>query len=157
MLAGTAPHDPPAWLAAIARNECLSRLRLRRRRPDTVELRDDDQPAASDVAELVDRRAEITALSEAIAGLPPAQRQAVILRDFYGLSYREVSLALGNNRVCSPIWAVLTFSAARLWGCQSSAFKVAHRKPRNRAETLTLCKPLPMEGLKSRPIERNGP
>ncbi len=108
MLAGTAPLDPPAWLAAIARNECLSRLR--RRRPDTVELRDDDQPAASDVAELVDRRAEITALSEAIAGLPPAQRQAVILRDFYGLSYREVSLALG---VSGPAVESLLFKSRR--------------------------------------------
>ncbi len=93
MLAGTTPDDAAAWLAAIARNECLSRLR--RRRPATVALRDDDLLSDVEVAEIVDRRAEITALSEAIAGLPPAQRQAVLLRDFYGLSYREVSLALG--------------------------------------------------------------
>jgi RNA polymerase sigma-70 factor (ECF subfamily) len=93
MLAGAVPADAAAWLAAIARNECLSRLR--RRRPATVALRDDDLLTEGDVADLVDRRTEIAALSEAIAGLPPAQRQAVILRDFYGLSYREVSVALG--------------------------------------------------------------
>ena len=89
----TVPEDPAPWLAAIARNECLTRLR--RKRPETVALREADHPRTTDTADLVGRRDEIAALSEAIAGLPPAQRQAVILRDFYGLSYREVSVALG--------------------------------------------------------------
>jgi RNA polymerase sigma factor (sigma-70 family) len=108
MLAGTVPADAAAWLAAIARNECLSRLR--RRRPATVALRDDDLVTDADVADLVDRRTEIAALSEAIAGLPPAQRQAVILRDFYGLSYREVSVALG---VTGPAVESLLFKSRK--------------------------------------------
>jgi RNA polymerase sigma-70 factor (ECF subfamily) len=108
MLAGTVPADAAAWLAAIARNECLSRLR--RRRPPTVALRDDDLLTDTDVADLVDRRTEIAALSEAIAGLPPAQRQAVILRDFYGLSYREVSVALG---VTGPAVESLLFKSRK--------------------------------------------
>jgi hypothetical protein len=41
------------------------------------------------------RRAEIEALCAALAELPPQQRDAVVLRDFYGLSYREVAAALG--------------------------------------------------------------
>lgn len=53
MLAGTAPDDSAAWLAAIARNECLSRLR---RRPATVALRDDDLLSVDDVEELVTAR-----------------------------------------------------------------------------------------------------
>jgi len=93
LLDGTTPEDPAAWIAAIARNECFTRLR--RQRPDTVPLFDDDHPATRDMAAIVDERAEIAALSQAIAGLPPAQRQAVLLRDFYGLSYKEVSVALG--------------------------------------------------------------
>jgi RNA polymerase sigma-70 factor (ECF subfamily) len=108
MLAGAVPADAAAWLAAIARNECLSRLR--RRRPATVALRDDDLLTEGDVADLVDRRTEIAALSEAIAGLPPAQRQAVILRDFYGLSYREVSVALG---VTGPAVESLLFKSRK--------------------------------------------
>jgi RNA polymerase sigma-70 factor (ECF subfamily) len=96
MLEGTVPEEPAAWLAVIARNECVSRLR--RRAPESVSLRDDDLGTTEDIAELVERRTEMAALSEAIAGLPPAQRQAVILRDFHGLSYREVSAALGVTR-----------------------------------------------------------
>src|SRR5262249_54024144 len=38
MLDGTVPEEPAAWLAAIARNECMSRLR--RRTPEPVRLRD---------------------------------------------------------------------------------------------------------------------
>ena len=56
---------------------------------------DDAAARDLDLAELADQRAEIAALSTAIAGLPSAQRQAVILRELYGLSYREVSAALG--------------------------------------------------------------
>jgi RNA polymerase sigma-70 factor (ECF subfamily) len=108
MLAGVVPADPAAWLAAIARNECLSRLR--RRRPETVALRDDDLVRGDDLADVVDRRIEIEALSAAIAGLPPAQRQAVVLRDFYGLSYREVSVALG---VTGPAVESLLFKSRK--------------------------------------------
>jgi RNA polymerase sigma factor (sigma-70 family) len=108
MLAGVSPADPAAWLAAIARNECLTRLR--RRRLDTVALRDEDILNGEDVADAVERRAEIAALSEAIAGLPPAQRQAVVLRDFYGLSYREVSIALG---VTGPAVESLLFKSRK--------------------------------------------
>ncbi len=107
-LAGTIPEAPAAWLAAIARNECLSRLR--RARPESLELRDDDLRDDADVAELVDRRAEIAALSEAIAGLPPAQRQAVVLRDFYGLSYQEIAAALG---VSGPAVESLVFRSRK--------------------------------------------
>jgi RNA polymerase sigma-70 factor (ECF subfamily) len=108
MRAGVVPADAGAWLAAIARNECLSRLR--RRRPETVALRDDDLVVKDDLAEVVDRRMEIEALSAVIAGLPPAQRQAVVLRDFYGLSYHEVSVALG---VTGPAVESLLFKSRK--------------------------------------------
>jgi RNA polymerase sigma-70 factor (ECF subfamily) len=108
MLAGVVPADAGAWLAAIARNECLSRLR--RRRPETVALRDDDLLVRDDLADIVDRRMEIEALSAMIAGLPPAQRQAVVLRDFYGLSYHEVSVALG---VTGPAVESLLFKSRK--------------------------------------------
>jgi RNA polymerase sigma-70 factor (ECF subfamily) len=120
LLAGAMPADEAAWLAAIARNESLSRLR--RRRPATVALRDDDLLTETDVADLVDRRTEIAALAEAIAGLPPAQRQAVILRDFYGLSYREVSIALG---VTGPAVESLLFKSRKRLQDRLRPFHVA--------------------------------
>ena len=91
LLAGQEPRDPPAWLGTIARNEC--RTRLRAKRPEqqtlvTVASRDDTQREAA-------RREEIEALCAAIAGLPPQQRDAIVLRELYGLSYAEVAAALG--------------------------------------------------------------
>ena len=56
------------------------------------------------------------------------------------------ALSLAHNLVVPPIFVVVTFSAMRLQGCQSCAIKVAHREPRNHAETLTLYEPLPIEG-----------
>jgi RNA polymerase sigma factor (sigma-70 family) len=120
MLDGTDPKEPSAWLAAIARNECLSRLR--RRVPESVRLRDADLGAREDVAEVVDRRTEMAALSEAIAGLPPAQRRAVILRDFYGLSYREVSAALG---VTGPAVESLLFRSRKRLQERLQSFRAA--------------------------------
>jgi RNA polymerase sigma-70 factor (ECF subfamily) len=108
LLAGTVPDDPAPWVAAIARNECLTRLR--RRRAETVELMEHDHPTGGDLSDVAAERAEIAALSQAIAGLPPAQRQAVVLRDFYGLSYREVSLALG---VSGPAVESLLFKSRK--------------------------------------------
>ena len=104
LLTGTVPDDPAPWVAAIARNECFTRLR--RRRAETVELMEHDHPTGRDLSDVAAERAEIEALSRAIAALPPAQRQAVILRDFYGQSYREVSLALGvsGSAVESPLF-----------------------------------------------------
>ena len=55
------------------------------------------------------------------------------------------ALSLAHNLVVPPISVVVTFSATRLQGCQSSAVN-ALTKPRNPAETLTLCEHLPMEG-----------
>ena len=42
------------------------------------------------------------------------------------------ALSLAHNLVVPPILIVATFSATRLQGCQSSAVKVGHGKPRNR-------------------------
>jgi RNA polymerase sigma-70 factor (ECF subfamily) len=61
LLDGTDPEEPSAWLAAIARNECLSRLR--RRTPESVLLREDDLGTNEDVADVVYRRTEMAARS----------------------------------------------------------------------------------------------
>jgi RNA polymerase sigma-70 factor, ECF subfamily len=91
LLAGQEPRDPPAWLGTIARNECRGRLRSRKTEPLTLVEAD----SGHDTQREAGRRAEIDALCLALAELPPQQRDAIVLREFYGLSYREVAAALG--------------------------------------------------------------
>jgi RNA polymerase sigma factor (sigma-70 family) len=93
MLAGTEPRDPGAWLGTIARNECSARIRARMTTP--LALVDEREPATADVEHLAAQRAEIEILCAALAELPQQQRYAVVLREFYGLSYEEVQDALG--------------------------------------------------------------
>ena len=95
LLNGTGPDQPEAWLATIARNEC--RQRISRRPPSTVELLESDSDGAPDLPGVLDSRAEMEALCAAVAELPTKQREAIVLREFYGLSYREVAAALGTT------------------------------------------------------------
>ena len=92
LLAGTRPQDPAAWLGTIARNECRERIRSR----SMVPLALVGDPAASvQLEDVTGRREEIEALCAALAELPHQQREALVLREFYGLSYGEVRAALG--------------------------------------------------------------
>lgn len=93
ILAGTEPHDPAAWLATIARNECRSRVRDRMR--ELLPLVQGLEPTAEGPEQVADRNEEIDALRRALRELPESQREAVVLRDFYGLRYDEVGAALG--------------------------------------------------------------
>jgi RNA polymerase sigma-70 factor (ECF subfamily) len=93
LLGGTEPREPVAWLGAIARNECRARIRQRMRTP--LALVDERAAAAADVEHVAGQRAEIEALCAALAELPQQQREALVLREFYGLSYDEVRAALG--------------------------------------------------------------
>ena len=91
LLAGQEPREPSAWLGTIARNECRARLRSRPSEPLTLVT----EPSADETQREVGRRAEAEALCTALSELPPQQRDAIVLREFYGLSYAEVAAALG--------------------------------------------------------------
>jgi RNA polymerase sigma factor (sigma-70 family) len=91
LLAGQEPREPSAWLGTIARNECRARLRGRSTEPLTLVT----EPFGDETQREVGRRAEAEALCTALAELPPQQRDAIVLREFYGLSYAEVAAALG--------------------------------------------------------------
>jgi RNA polymerase sigma factor (sigma-70 family) len=93
LLNGSSPGEPAAWLATIARNECWSRIKSRMRQPlPTAEV--DDARSSSDPVEEAIRNADLAALWSAIAGLPKPQRDALLLREFGGLSYTELAGAL---------------------------------------------------------------
>src|SRR5205085_6968405 len=97
LLGGSAPREPAAWLATIARNECLSRIRSRMREPlPTAEL-EGESALPDPLAEAI-RRADLGALWRAIEQLPRRQRHALLLPEIGGLSYGELALALGASR-----------------------------------------------------------
>jgi RNA polymerase sigma-70 factor (ECF subfamily) len=91
LLAGQEPREPSAWVGTIARNECRKRLRGRSTEPVALMT----MPSRDETQREVGRRAEVEALCAALSQLPAPQRDAIVLREFYGLSYAEVAAALG--------------------------------------------------------------
>ncbi len=92
-MSGTEPREPAAWLATIARNECWARISARMREPLAVEQLETAATTHDPLAEAI-RRADLAALWRAIEELPRQQRDALLLREFGGLSYDELAAAL---------------------------------------------------------------
>lgn len=80
-------RDPGAflgWLSRIALNVCY---KLRKRQLPKAELSEQSQAAGPNVDVMMEIR-------EALSELSSKERNAVILREFIGLSYEEISLAV---------------------------------------------------------------
>lgn len=107
LLTGTEVRDPAAWLGTIARNACRRRATVRLREPLAV---GDPTLVSPGVDEQASDREETAALYAELAALPEKQREAVVLRDLYGLRYDEVARALGTSR---PAVEALLFRARR--------------------------------------------
>jgi RNA polymerase sigma factor (sigma-70 family) len=90
LLGGAQPRDPAAWLATIARNECRRVGRTARPAP----LAEETTATHLDPADIVVGRSELAAVTVAIAELPARQREALVLREFCGLSYEQVAVAM---------------------------------------------------------------
>ncbi len=107
LLGGTRPREPEAWLAAIARNECLQRIRARMRAP-LVPVPVEPADPIRDVHREAVARAEAELLWREIGDLPGPQRDALVLRELGGRSYAEVADELG---VTTPAVESLLFRA----------------------------------------------
>ena len=94
LLAGSEPRRADVWLAAIARNECLDRIRARMREPLAEHGRNGCSEAPDALAALIAGE-ELRALSRSIEQLPDQQREALLLHEFCGLPYGEVAAAIG--------------------------------------------------------------
>jgi RNA polymerase sigma-70 factor (ECF subfamily) len=94
LLAGSRPRHPAAWLATITRNECWGRIQQRIRRPLHEPTVEDVPTTAPGPLEIAIRNADLAALIAAIGQLPRQQRDALLLREFSGLSYSELAEAL---------------------------------------------------------------
>jgi RNA polymerase sigma factor (sigma-70 family) len=90
---GVVPESESAWLFKIAENVCLSRHRasFRRRR---VEAPADLRAVEETVAAPARPDEELIPLEDALADMPETQRRALLLREWQGLSYREIAAEL---------------------------------------------------------------
>jgi RNA polymerase sigma factor (sigma-70 family) len=92
--AGAEPEFESAWLYRIAANVCLSRQALAGRRAQwqtTEEL--ERLPLAAPETDPATRRE----LIDAVASLPKNQRDAILLREWQGLSYAEIAESLDTS------------------------------------------------------------
>jgi len=90
---GVVPELESAWLFKIAHNVCLSRRRSSWRRgrvesPADFEAIEELAPAPSRGAD------ELIGLQDVLEQMPESQRRAILLREWQGLSYREISAEL---------------------------------------------------------------
>lgn len=87
---GVRPGRTRSWLAEIARNECRSRLRRAAAHPE-ARLSEQLPAGTPDPADAAVEHALVEQLQEELAELPERQREALLLREIRGLSYREVA------------------------------------------------------------------
>jgi len=89
------------WVARIATNVSLDLTRARARRPQIGdrpidELRDDQSPRVDEgTGETVERLLECDLVQEVLSSMPSRHRDALVLREFEGLSHKEIGEALG--------------------------------------------------------------
>jgi RNA polymerase sigma-70 factor (ECF subfamily) len=117
---GVVPRSDAAWLFKIAENVCRERRRSawRRGRLETVQ---DPEGLATLAAAPQSSHDELSGLADALAGLPHNQQRAILLREWQGLSYREIAVHLGLTEAAIE---TLLFRARR---------SLAHKLDRSRA------------------------
>lgn len=87
---GEIPEEPSHWLTVIAHNLVRQRWRQAANRPALVELETDVPDAPDD-----DEEFELEELVRALQRIPETQREAIVMRELEGRSYREIATVLG--------------------------------------------------------------
>jgi RNA polymerase sigma factor (sigma-70 family) len=87
---GIVPRAEASWLFTIAQNACRARHRTRGRRREREVL--SDPVALADMsAAHVSESEDLMGLEDALRRMPDLQRRAILLREWRGLSYREIA------------------------------------------------------------------
>jgi RNA polymerase sigma-70 factor (ECF subfamily) len=89
------------WVLSIASNHCIDRLRRRKRAPQ-LSLEDPLPPQwlASDSDapdQVVSKKQDRERVRRVLETLPPDYRAAVVLRYWYGMSYREIAATVNST------------------------------------------------------------
>ena len=129
---GVVPEAESAWLFKIAENVCLSRRRSSWRR-GKIESPSDFGVIEEIVPGPNRQRDELIGIEDALASMPEQQRRAILLREWQGLSYREVAEELD---VSQSAVETLIFRARRSLAQgleQPDSIKPAKRKSFRRA------------------------
>ena len=92
LLNGTVPREPLAWLLAVARHECYARFRQRATAPLPAGAA--PEGATADASVHVLRAGELASMWDEVERMPPAQRNAFLLREIRGLSYGQLAAEL---------------------------------------------------------------
>jgi RNA polymerase sigma factor (sigma-70 family) len=95
------------WLFRVARNRIIDLFRART--PELLELEDLLSPDAGPEEEYV-RAVQLEALEQAIAELPPEQRDVFVAHELEGRSFKEIAAATGvgvNTLLSRKRYAVL--------------------------------------------------
>jgi hypothetical protein len=134
------PQLEAAWLFKIAHNVCLSRRRSAWRRgriesPADFEVIEDLAPAPARRGE------ELIGLQDVLERLPDNQRRAILLREWQGLSYREIAAELELSQAAVE---TLIFRARRSLATRSRAATAEEAPPRRGARLSNL-----LAGLKT--------
>jgi RNA polymerase sigma factor (sigma-70 family) len=87
---GIVPRAEASWLFTIAQNACRARHRTRGRRRER-EVLSDPQVLSDLTAAPATQPDELMGLEDALARMPELQRRAILLREWRGLSYREIA------------------------------------------------------------------
>ncbi len=84
-----------AWLYKIATNTARSQWKRRKRgESHTTELDPDRQADEMSIADRVEQKALLAAVTRAVEELPDQQRAALIMRKYQELSYTQIAAAL---------------------------------------------------------------
>jgi len=125
---GVEPQAESAWLFKIAENVCLSRHRsaFRRRRvesPTDLEALQDVLPGHEP------QKDELVGLERVLEQMPGNQRRAILLREWQGLSYREIAEEMELTQAAVE---TLIFRARRSLAQGLEAFEADEREPLRR-------------------------
>jgi RNA polymerase sigma factor (sigma-70 family) len=132
---GTTTHFEQAWLYKIAQNVCIARRsssgrRLKLEAPDDFEILQDVVPSGSTPVD--GDTLELMGLEEALDSMPENQRRAILLREWQGLSYREISTELGLSQGAVEM---LIFRARRTLALALEQPDVAEKRRTSKTKT----------------------
>ncbi len=112
-------NDAKPWLLTIVRNTCLTWLKRDRSPLPTIGLEESlvhpTEPSPDPEAAMLISSDRET-VRQALERLPPEFREAIVLREIEGLSYKEISAAIGV-----PVGTVMSRLRAAASGCGASS------------------------------------